>query len=896
MWRRLLHAFFFRKQLDQSMREELRLHLDLLEEDYRRRGMSAAAARAAALKDFGGVLRTEEGMRAQRGIPLIETFFHNVSYSFRSLRRTPAMALSVVATLAIGIGANTAIFSVVNGVLLKPLPYADPDRVIEVSHGSAGLKIEDLDSAPFLYFTEREQNRTLDGVALWSQGSSTITGKAKPAQVQTLFVTADFFKVLGVPAALGNTFTYKDDTPRNPLPAVLSHEFWQQRFGGDSRIVGQPLMMDGRQYTIVGVMPQGFRFHNFRTLDVFAPYWLDRSTTKTSGYYRPSIARMKPGVTLEQVAEDVRRVMPLAVYGFPLRPGQTREQMVNTRLYPNLKLHKLDVIGDAGNALWLVMGTLGLVLLIACANVANLVLVRAEGRQQELSIRAALGAGWARIAGELVTESLMLCTAGGVAGIAVAYGALRLLLAIEPGNLPRIDDISIDSTVLLFAVAVSILSGVLFGFAPVMRYARPHLARSLRAGGGRLSGSRERLRARGALVVVQVALALVLLVASGLMLRSFYQLTHVNPGFAHVNGVQTVRVHVPETVIPDDHLVPARFGQILEKLAALPGVEAVAYASCLPLDATWSRGRDLLMPEGRIFSEGDRPKMAYYKMVSPNWFTTIGTPLLAGRYFTWDEVYQRRPVVLISENLARTHWGTPQQAIGKRLRGGSSVDQWREVVGVVGNTRELGLSTAPNDQVYLPIIAEKLSNQPLAVDRSVAFAVRSERTGTPQFLDEIRGVIESAVPDVPVTNIQTMAQIANDSLSRSSFTMVMLAIGGAMALLLGVIGIYSVISYAVSQRTREVGIRLALGGQSTQVLRMFVRQGLWMTILGSLAGLAGAAALSRSMTALLFEVSPFDPLIYTGVTVVLIAAAALASYLPARRTTDIDPTVALRSE
>jgi predicted permease len=893
---RLLNALGVRQRSDTDLRDELRFHLASLEEEHRRRGLSDIDARRAALRDFGGMLRTEERVRDQRGLPLLEILVRNVQLSLRSLRRTPVVALSVIATLAIGIGANTAIFSVVNGVLIKPLPYPDAHRVIDMSHGAAGLNIDDLDSSPFLYFTEREQNRTLEGVTLWSLGSASITGRENPEEVKALTVTADFFKVLGVSPLVGRTFTERDDTPGTPLTVVLAHGFWQRKFGGDPSVVGQALTMDGEQRTIVGVMPESFRFHNFRQLDVLTPSQLDRSSVMTGNYYWPSIARMKPDVTLQHVTEDVKRMIPLAIDGFPLRPGQTRQQILNSKLVPNLKLHELDVVGDAGNALWVVMGTLGMVLLVACANVGNLLLVRADGRQQELSIRAALGAGTGRLAGELLTESLLLSIAGGTLGIGVAFGALRLILALDAGNLPRIDDISLDSRALVFASVISLLSGVVFSLAPILRYAKPRYATLLRGGERSASGSREHLRARGALVVVQVALALVLLVASGLMLRTFQQLTEVDTGFSRAGKVQTVRVTIPRTTIPEDERTARSLDEILHRLSALPGVTSVAYANYLPLDQAADRSVDLLVPEGKVFSEGNRPKLAYFKFVSPNWFTTIGTPLTAGRYFTWNEVHDRRPVVLISENLARLEWGSPQNALGERLHGGSTVDQWREIIGVVGNTREMTLSAPPPDMVYLPVIADRLYNQPTFVARTVAYAIRSERTGAPGFLDEIRDVIEGVVRDVPLANVRTMEEIFDDSLSRSSFTLVMLAIGGGMALLLGVIGIYGVISYAVSQRTREVGIRLALGAESGQVQRMFIRQGLLLTGVGAVVGLAGAVLLSQWMSALLFEVSPFDPDTYTGVTAVLFLAAALASYVPARRTTRIDPTVALRAE
>jgi putative ABC transport system permease protein len=888
-----LWHLFRRQQLDRELDAELRYHLESLEAEYRARGLSPDAARLAARRDLGGLVQTQEAYRDRAGIPLLETLWRDVRFSLRSMRRTPVVTLAVIATLAIGIGANTAIFSVVNGVLIKPLPYPEPDRLITMSHTAPGVNVADVSSAPFLYFTEREQNQTLEGVGLLGAGSGTVTGRGEPELVRRLFVTSDILPILGIEPLLGRYFSESDDSPGSANHAVLTYGYWQRRLGGDASIVGQSFTMDGELWDIIGVMPQQFRFLD-RQVDVITPYRLDRSQVTLGNYFRRSIARLKPGVTLEQARADVARMIPIAIDSFPPGPGTTREQIENNRLGPNLRPLKRDVVGDAGDTLWVLMGTIGMVLLIACANVANLILVRTEARHHELSVRAALGAGWDRIARQLLTESAVLSLVGGMLGVGFAYVGLRVLLAMAPANLPRIDEITMDSAVVLFALTLSLFSCLLFGAAPVVRYARPPLVTALHSGGRWFSASREKLRARGLLVVAQVALALVLLISAGLMIRTFRELTSVNPGFADPGELQTLQIQIPQATTPDPELTVRRQNEILNRLAALPGVTSAAYISDLPMGG--GVAADLLVPEGKVFREGEPPRSVQSRFISPGVFGTLRIPLAKGRDLTWTDIYERRPVVLISQALARREWGSPEQALGKRLRGSSSADQWREIVGVVGDVRDRGLSQPVTDIVYFPVMGERVYNYPIYVFRSVTYAIRSSRTGTPGFLDEIRQAVWAVNPNLPLVNVRTMSDILAESLARTSFTLAMLAIAGTMALLLGVIGIYSVISFAVSQRTREVGIRIALGAQSSQVQGMFLRQGLMLAALGVAVGLGGAVALTRVMSSLLFEVTPLDPATYAAVTAALIVAAGLASYLPSRRATRIDPIDALRAE
>jgi predicted permease len=889
LWNLLRH-----RRLDREMDVELTHHLESLEAEHRARGLSPGAARLAARRDFGALARTREAYRDQRGLPPLETLVRDVRFSLRSMWRAPVVTLAALATLAIGIGANTAIFSVVNGVLIKPLPYPDADRLVSISLTSRVMRIGDLESAPYVYLTQRDESRTLDGVGLWNLQAVNVTGREEPERVMALRVTADILPTLGVAPLFGRYFTPADDEPGRQPTVVLMHGYWQRRFGGVRSVLGQTVTVDGTSHVIIGVMPPRFRFLDEREVDLIAPVQLDRAQVFAGGFGWPSLGRLKPAVTMEQAAADMARLLPVAADAFPVMPGFTRAQLDGGKWEPLLLPLKQDVVGDAGNTLWVVMGTLGLVLLVACANVANLILVRTEGRQRELAVRAALGATRWRIARGLLTESVVLGLSGGVLGVAVASVGLRILLGMGSSTLPRMDGIAIDRTVLLFACAVSLFSAILFGLLPVLRYATPRLASAFRVEARGSSGSRAHLHARGALVVVQVALALALLVSAGLMVRTFRELAGVDPGFARPDTIQTMRVTIPPSSQPDPELTVRRQQAILESLAALPGVESAAYASALPLQ---TGGQDLLVLEGgRMARDGELPQLRDFRLASPGYFVTMGTPLVAGRDFSWADVYQRRAVALISEDLASREWGSAAAALGRHLRGGSNRDAWKEVVGVVANVHNRGVSEPAGGTVYLPALVAALGEAPGQIARTVSFVLRSDRTGTRGFLADVRRAVWAVDAGLPLADVRTMGDYYGDSLARTSFTLVLLGVAGAMALLLGVIGIYGVVSYAVSQRTREVGIRMALGAPRGEIGGMFLKQGLGLTLAGVVVGLAGAVGLARWMSVLLFGVSPLDPATYVGVTAALIATAGLASYLPSRRATHFDPIVALREE
>jgi predicted permease len=541
------------------------------------------------------------------------------------------------------------------------------------------------------------------------------------------------------------------------------------------------------------------------------------------------------------------------------------------------------------------MGSIAMVLLIACANVANLLLVRVEGRRQELAIRAALGAGWGRIAAQLLFESVILGLLGSVLGLALAYGALRILVAMAPTGIPRIHEVGIDVPVLLFTLALALFSSLLFGAIPVFKYAGAHLNTGLREGGRALSQSRQQHRARNVLVVVQVALALVLLIGSGLMIRTFRALMHTPPGFVGPDAVQTFRFYIPDTEIPDsqaERVIRAE-QEIQNKLAAIPGVSSVSFSSAIPMDGYNSN--DPVFAEDRTYAEGELPPIRRFKFVSPGFLATIGAPLVAGRDISWEDTYQRIPVALISENLAKEYWHDARNALGKRIRVGST-DDWREIVGVVANIYDNGVDSPAPTSVYWPVIMSHFEGQKENLRRGTAFVIRSPRAGSEAFLNELRQTVWSVDPNVPLANVHTLGYFYTRSMARTSFTLVMLGVAGGMALLLGIVGIYGVIAYSVSQRTREIGIRMALGAQRQTLTGMFVRQGLLLTGIGVVCGLVAAFASMRLMSSLLFKVSAVDPITYGAMTLGVVGVAYLACYLPSRRAATVDPVEALRAE
>ncbi len=810
----------------------------------------------------------------------------------RRLIQAPLFTSVAVLTLSLGIGANTAIFSVIRGVLLKPLPFDHPGELVGVWHTAPGIGIPLLNQSPSLYFTYKEESRTFESSGMWDTSAVAVTGTGEPERVTALVVTEGTLGVLRVQPLVGRRFTVEDDSPKAPPRVMLGHAYWLRKFGGDPAAIGRQVTLDGRPTEIVGVMPAGFRFLD-TTPQLVMPFGLNRADVFVGNFSYQGIARLKPGVTIEQANADVARMIPLVMERFPMAPGFTKQMFEEVKIGPKVRPLADDVIGDVGGVLWLLLGTVGIVLLIACANVANLFLVRAESRQQELAIHAALGAGSRRIAWELLSESLMLSLLGGAAGLLLAYAGIRGLVALAPSGVPRLQEIGIDPVVLLFTLAVSLVAGLLFGLLPVIKFATPRLASALNQGGRLGTASRQRHRARNALVVAEVALAVVLLVASGLMIRTFQAMRHVNPGFTDPAQVLTIRISIPDSVIKDPEQTARTHEQIAHKLEQIAGVTSVGLTSSVAMDGSGEHDpmfiEDFPGPGGRI------PPIRKYKMVESGYVKTMGNRVVAGRMLTWNDGYARVPVVAISENLAREFWKEPSAALGRRIRN-SPNNPWRTIVGVVADERDEGMAKPPTAIVYWPLVMDQFWDSKVYVQRNVTYAIRTDRVKSPTLLKEIQQAVWSVNGSLPVANVRTLASIMSASMAQTSFALVMLGIAAAVALMLGIVGIWGVIAYIAAQRTKEIGIRIALGAATRDVTSLFLRQGLLLACAGIAIGMVAAGAATRVMSTLLYGVDALDPLTYVTVALGLGVTAACASYVPAARAARVDPAEALRRE
>jgi predicted permease len=813
-------------------------------------------------------------------------------FALRRLLSTPAFSLTAAITLAAAIGANALIFSIVNGVLLKPLPFERPEALVGVWHVAPGLMAGPLNQAPSTYFLYREQAQSFEDIGLWDNTSVTITGRGEPEHLEALMVTDGTLPLLGVRPATGRLFSKEDDTPGGPDTAMISHEYWQRAFGGAASAVGSSLLVNGRGREIIGVLPASFQFLRYDP-EVVLPLRFNRAEVILGQFSYQGVARLKPGASIDSANAEIAALIPRLIDMFAMPPGFTRQMFDEIKLGPNVRPLHEDVVGDIGPMLWILLGTVGVVLLVACANVANLFLVRAEARQQELAVRLALGAGLRRVASELLSESLALGIVGGLAGLALAYGGIQLLLALEPSRLPRLNEITLDPVVFAFTMALSVAAGLLFGIAPIVKYARPQLANALKENGRGTSDGRDRHRTRNVLVVAQVALALVLLVSSGLMIRTFAAMRDVAPGFTAPDEVFTMRITIPSALIENASQVARMHEEIVRKLEAVPGVTSVGVSSSITMDGNDSN--DPVFAEGIDMPEGRMPPLRRFKWISENYFRTMGNPIVAGRDITWDDVHNRRPVTMLSQNLAEELFGSAQGAIGRRIRQSPS-NPWREVVGVVGNEHDDGVTEAATTITYWPMLLENFWTEKEFVMRSLAYAVRSERLRDPGFMRDVQQAVWSVNPNLPLADVETLQEIYDRSMAQTTFMLVILGIASGVTLLLGIVGIYGVVAYVVAQRRREIGIRMALGAAAGEVQHLFVRHGLVITGIGLVTGALAAAALSRFLGALLFNVSPLDPLTYGSGVVALGLVALLATWLPARQATRVDPAITLRGE
>lgn len=811
--------------------------------------------------------------------------------ALRRLAGSPVFTLTALVTLGVAIGANALIFSVVNGVLLKPLPFAAPEQLVGVWHFAPGIMSGDLNQSPAMHLTYREE-KVFQDISMWRDEAASITGHGEPERVDTLRFTEGTLSLLGVRPALGRDFTTEDDSPSGAPTVILSHDYWQRVFGGRPEALGQSLVIDGTPTQVIGVLPADFRFLNERPALVL-PFRLNRAEVFVGNFSYFGLARLKPGSSIEQASADIARLLPQIPDHFPMPPGFNRQMYEEVRLAPNLRPLVRDVVGDIGNILWVLLGAVAIVLLVACANIANLFLVRAEGRQQELAIRAALGASRRQVIGELLAEAFGLSAAAGALGLALAYGGIRLLVALHPSRLPRLDEIAIEPIVVVMVVVASLGAALLFGLIPVTKYANPQVSTTLKEGGRGSSDGRERHRARHTLVVAQVALALVLLVASGLMIRTFLAMRNVDPGFTGPEDVFTMRIAIPDTVIKDPVEAASAHEQILRRIEAIPGVTSVGLSSSMPMDGLNSN--DPVWVEDKPGQEGQMPPIRRYKWISPNFLGTVGTRLIAGRDFSWDDLHNRQAVVMVSESLAREYWGSVPAALGRRIRN-SPKNPWREVVGVVADVRDDGVTKGAVPTVYWPMLMKDYWDQETFVQRWLSYAIRTPRVRTAGFVKDLQQAVWGVNPNLPLARPRTLGDIYQTSMAETSFALVIIAIAGGVTLLLGVVGLYGVIAYIVAQRRREVGIRMALGAAGGDVQRMFLRRGLQLAGIGVAVGIGGALAVTRFLSSLLFGVSPFDPFTYVAVAATLAGVTLVATWLPARQASLVDPAIALRAE
>ncbi|MFL6232025.1 MAG: ADOP family duplicated permease [Thermoanaerobaculia bacterium] len=872
-------------QVAADVEEELAFHLDRVTEELIADGWPREEARVEARRRFGDLEKTREVCRAldaskERQMKWMERLAElgqDLRFAGRQLWKSPGFTLVAVLTLALGIGATTAIFSVVYGVLLRPLPFEEPGRLVRPYFVDPAGETHGAFSPPnFLDF--KAASRTLAGLTSVENGTLNLSGGgSQPERLQAALVGANFFKVLGIPPIKGRTFAPGEDRPGAPRVAVVSEKLWRQRFGSDPGLVGRSLTLDGQPYAVIGILRKGAQLPS--AADVWVPKVFSAQELKQRGaVYFAAIGRLAPGATLRQARAEAD------VLGHRLA---TQYPKANASYFQTMTVDSLEerMLGDTRKPLMILLGAVGFVLLIACVNVANLLLVRAAAREGEIVIRAALGAGRGRIVRQLLTESLVLALAGGAAGVALASWITRTLVALGPRGIPRLEQARVDGTALLFALGISLLAGVLFGLAPALQTSRTDLSGVIREG---TRGSKGRgTRARGLLVVVEMALAVVLLAGAGLLIRSFSRLQNVDPGF-RAGHVLTFKVTLPQGKYPDDPRVRAFTSALLERAAALPGVTAAgATAFGLPLS-----GED----ESLTFTVAGRPPAPPGKeesiriaTVTPGYFKLLGIRVTRGREFLPQDRDGGQPVVMINEAAARQFF-PGEEPLRKRVEIGwrvNGVPHGGEIVGIVADFKQDALQREVEPQLFMPYDQTPVE----------ALSVVLRSSGDPGALaPEIRPVVRALDPDLPVYELQPLAESVAGSTSQSRFYMLLLGGFAVIALLLAAVGIYGVIAYAVRQRTQEIGIRMALGASRDRVLRMVVGQGMVLALVGAVAGLLGALVATRGMRSLLFEVSASDPATYTGVALVLVAVAAVAAYLPARRAARTEPNLALRGE
>jgi putative ABC transport system permease protein len=881
-WLMRLFGLFHRKRREREFAKELESHLAMHIEDNLRAGMSPEEARRQAFIKLGGVTQAQELYREHGGLPMLEILGQDLRYGIRTLRKQPGFALIAVVTLALGIGATSAIFSVVNAVLLRPLPFPEPDRLMVYSafeQDSRYGRINALTGSVLVEWRNRCSSCVQMAAYVEAQRGN-LTGGAEPERVRIARITENLFDTLGVPPLLGRTFLPEEigrpssggeDQQNHSTVVILSYGLWQRRFGADPSVIGKTVKVEGDVCAVVGVMPEGFKFPD--EADAWAPITLDPMRNDLN-----IIARLQPRVTPAQAQVELTTLAQRL-------PQESLQK--NRTLHANLIPLQEQIVGDVRSSLLIFLGAVSFVLLIACANVANLLLARAATREKEMAVRAALGASRLRIIRQLLTESLLLALSGGVLGLWLASGILKLLVAFAPQDVPRITAIRIDPWVLGFTLLLSILTGIIFGLAPALQASRLDLNTALKEGGARGTGSGAPHRLRSLLVVVEVSLALVLLIGAGLLLKSFTRLRETKLGF-NPDRVLTASVALPQADYPTTAKAKTYVEQSLARLAVRPEVQAVGVVNALPLSHAG------VIIQGSLGVEGeskDHPPVGASKVaVSADYFRALGILLLQGRAFNEHDTADSPGVLIISESLAHQLW-PHENALGKRIDVNLPGETWREVVGVVGDVRQSDLNAPLAPAHYEPY--SQVSDQSRWFLGEITFVIRT--TAEPQnFIATLRSELQTVDKELPLHNVATMEQVVALQVTDPRFYTLLLGSFSALALILAAAGIYSVISYSVTQRTHEVGIRLALGARAGDVQRLIVGQGMTLALLGVALGLGGAFAATRLLRGLLYDLSATDPLTFVGVALLLALVALLACWIPARRATKVDPLVALR--
>jgi putative ABC transport system permease protein len=806
-------------------------------------------------------------------------------YALRGLSRAPGFTAVAVFTLALGIGATTAVFTLVDSVLLRALPHPQSERLLSIQHVGRGA--DQIPISPGLYVLYSEHARTLGSIAMHSPAVMNFTGEGEPERVEGQLVTPSIFEVLRVPPALGRPILASDAEQGAEPVVVLTHALWQSSFGGDPSLIDQTVMIDGVARRVVGILPPGFAYPTQDTR-FWAPLPVNPIDPSLASFSATGIARLSEGATAEAAQAELQSIIARLDQLVP-DAGPVLGFIREVNLTANVRMLKDQLVGDVGRTLWTLLGMVAFVLLIACANVANLLLVRAEGRQRELALRLAVGAGRWQLLRPFLAESLVLGVAGGALGVGIAMLAVRATTALAPANLPRMDEVGLDLRVLAFAAALSLLSAVVFGLFPVLRYRRQDLSGALKEGGVRGgTAGHERLRVRNTLVVAQVTLALVLLIGSGLMFRSFMALMAVDPGFDR-EGVLTVRLTVPAGEVPEPLVVADLYRQLRERLAEQPNVLSVGSAGLVPLSGQNALAGHFI--EDRPTAPGEIPPMAFLNYADPGYLETLRIPVVEGRGPEPQDGSTGFRGVLVSRAYAE-RWWPGESALGRRLSQSPESDRW-EIVGVVENVRHRGLQEDPEEMIYFPTTTGT-SAQPQALrTRDIVVRVNGDPLA---FLPVLRREVRELNARIPLSNPQTLETIVQASTAQTSFTMAVLGSASAVALLLALVGIYGVISYVVGQRTREIGVRLALGATGESVRRLVVRQGMLLAGVGVALGLIVALLASQVIDSLLFGVDSRDPLTYAAVALSLGLVAALASWVPATRAAGVDPAMALRRE